>query len=214
MKRSFIWMVAIAVTAAASTLAPAQSQTGSQNQSLGDYARNIKKAKPAPDSKTTSKVYDNDNLPSNTSISIVGNSKPDASSDANKGDKPDQATNPDDSAKKDEKKDENPLKPGQSADERQQALNEWKDKLAAQKDKISLLSRELDVLQREHNIKAAEFYADTARRTQNPNGFIDDDNKYKKEIADKQKLLDDAKGKLSDMQDEARKSGAPNSITE
>ena len=211
MKRSFLWMVLIV---AASTLTLAQSQTGSQNQSLGDYARTLKKAKPAPDSTTASKVYDNDNLPSNTNISVVGNSKPDVSSDANKGDNPDQAKNPDDSAKKDEKKDENPLKPGQSADERQQALNAWKEKLAAQKDKISLLSRELDVLQREHQIKSAEFYADTARRTQNPNGFVDDDNKYKKEIADKQKQLDDARSKLSAMQDEARKSGAPNSITE
>jgi hypothetical protein len=213
MKRSYIWMMLVAAVAmAASTLAAAQTPT--QTQSLGDYARAMKKAKSAPDAKTAAKVYDNDNLPATTAISVVGDSKSDASSDDKKSDEKDAATDPDGSTKKDEKKPANPLKPGQSAEERQKALKEWQDKMSAQKDKIGLLSRELEVLQREQQIKAAEFYANTARRTQNPNGFVDDDAKYKKQITDKQKQLDDATNKLSDMQDEARKSGAPNSITQ
>jgi hypothetical protein len=211
MKRSYISMVlGTAVAVAASTLVAAQSQT--QAQSLGDYARAMKKSKNAPEAKTAAKVYDNDNLPTATTISVVG----DSASAVSSADKPseDQGTDPDGSGKKDGKKPENPLKPGQSAEERQQALNEWKDRMSAQKDKISLLSRELEVLEREQQIKAAEFYANTARRTQNPNGFADDDAKYKKQIADKQKQVDDAKSKLTGMQEEARKSGAPNSITE
>lgn len=189
----------------------------SQTQPLGDYARAVKKTKNPPAANTAPKVYDNDNMPTRTSISIVGDTRSDeASSDQKKDDQQDQDKAKDATAKQDDQpKGKKPeLKAGQSAEERQKALDAVKGKLAEQKDKINLLSRELDVLQREHQIKAAEFYANTARRTQNPNGFQDDDAKYKEQIADKQKLLDDAKAKLSGMEDEAQKAGAPNSITE
>ena len=217
MKRWFsLFTAAVVITFTASNFSVAQSQT-QQSQSLGDIARAAKKTKSAP---VGSKVYDNDNIPKTTSISVVGDEKSDAASDGKKTDSQDQeqTKNPDGTAKKDEqtgdKKPEIELKAGQSAGDRQKALDQWKDKLAGQKDKISLLSRELDVLQREHQLKAAEFYSDTARRTQNPNGFSEADAKYKQQIADKQKQLDEAKGKLNDMEDQARKAGAPNSITE
>jgi len=189
-----------------------------QQQPLGDYARAVKRTK-APAAKTAAKVYDNDNLPPAASINVAGNdAKP--ASDQKDDAKQDQDTpkNPEETAKQEapagEKKPEAQLKAGQSAEDRQKALDAVKEKLAGQKDKISLLSRELDVLQREHQLKAAEFYANTARRTQNPNGFQSEDAKYKEQIADKQKQLDEAKGKLSGMEDEAHKAGAPNSITQ
>jgi hypothetical protein len=190
---------------------------------LGDYARAVKRTK-APAAKTAAKVYDNDNLPPAASINVVGdNAKPASDQDSKAADQDanqdqDKPKNPVDTAKQEaptgEKKPEAQLKAGQSAEERQKALDAVKEKLAGQKDKISLLSRELDVLQREHQLKAAEFYANTPRRTQNPNGFKDEDAKYKQQIADKQKQLDEAKGKLSGMEDEAHKAGAPNSITQ
>src|SRR5689334_14924595 len=52
----------------------------SQNQSLGDYARGVKKTTPATKAKRTPRVYDNDNLPTQTTLSIVGNES--AESDA------------------------------------------------------------------------------------------------------------------------------------
>jgi hypothetical protein len=216
MKRLFsLFTAAVVITLTAGNFCAAQSQA-QQSQSLGDIARAAKKTKNAP---AASKVYDNDNIPKTTSISVVGDEKSDTASDEKKADQnQDPTKNPDGTAKKDEqtgdKKPDVQLKAGQSAEERQKGLDQWKDKLAGQKDKISLLSRELDVLQREHQLKAAEFYSDTGRRTQNPNGFSEEDAKYKQQIADKQKQVDDAKGKLSDMEDKARKAGAPNSITE
>jgi len=222
MKRSLsLWVGVIVLIAAASNMASGQAQ----QQPLGDYARAVKRTK-APAAKTAAKVYDNDNLPPAASISVVGdNSKPadqDAKPASDQKDDarpdPDTPKNPDDTAKQEapaaEKKPEAQLKAGQSTEDRQKALDAVKEKLAGQKDKISLLSRELDVLQREHQLKAAEFYANTARRTQNPNGFQSEDAKYKQQIADKQKQLDEAKGKLSGMEDEAHKAGAPNSITQ
>jgi hypothetical protein len=162
-------------------------------------------------------VYDNDNLPANTSISVVGNASESAADQKKDGDV-EQDKNSDGTARQDgasgEKKADPQLKSGQSAEDRQKALDFWKGKLDGQKDKVSLLSREVDVLQRERQMKYAQFYTDGARRAQDPNGFSTEDAKYKQEIADKQKQLDDAKSKLNDMQDEARKSGAPNAVTE
>jgi hypothetical protein len=231
MKRMFLLLATLIITSmVVITVAGAQSQ----NQALGDYARAVKKTKNPPATSSTAKtVYDNDNMPKTTSISVVGDASQSSSDDnkeakiaddQDKGNNPDdqdKTKNPDEAAKQDDKsadksakKDDPKLKAGQSAEERQKALDAWKDKLSGQQDKISLLSRELDVLQREHQLKAAEFYADTARRTQNPNGFAEEDAKSKQQIADKQKQLDDAKSKLTSLQDEARKAGAPNSITQ
>ena len=38
--------------------------------------------------------------------------------------------------------------------------------------------------------------------------------KYQQQMADKQKSLDEAKTKLNNVQDEAHKAGAPNSVSE
>jgi chromosome segregation ATPase len=188
---------------------------------LGDYARAVKRTK-SPE-KNSGKVYDNDNLPNSSSLSVVGQTPAadaeqdkdkDPGSQAKEGDKTADGKTADEKSETDKKGDKAQLKAGQAAEERQKALAAWKAKLDEQKSQVSLLTRELDVLQREHDIKATEFNGDTARRVQNPSGFAAEDAKYKKQIAEKQKAVDAAKGKLSEMQEEARKSGAPNSVAE
>ncbi|PYV81053.1 MAG: hypothetical protein DMG93_16775 [Acidobacteria bacterium] len=194
----------------------------SQNQSLGEYARAIKKTKPAQPSPAKPKVYDNENMPTSGTLSVVGNASPDSTSpdtkDETKTDANAKSADPSKAEPKtngaDEKKQEAQIKPGQSMEDRKQALDAWQKKLDGQKDKVSLASRELDVLQREYQLKVSEFYSDATHRVQNPNALFDDDSKYKQQIADKQKTLDDAKSQLSDMQDEARRAGAPSSVTE
>jgi hypothetical protein len=193
----------------------AAAQT-SQSPSLGDYARAIKKNKPESQ-KATGKVYDNDNLPRNTSVSIVGR-QPETTSDDDKQGK-DQNLDPsaksDEKDKAKEKSEESPqIKPGQAPEERQAAVDSWKQKLSDQKTKVDLLSRELDVLNREYQIKVSEFYSNTAMRAQNPSAIMADDAKYKQQIADRQKSLDEAKSKFEDLQEQARKSGVPSSQVE
>ena len=209
MKRStYAYVALIAMALAAASTASAQSQS----QPLGDYARAAKKAKSSSAAKPAAKVYDNDNLPQNTAISVVGNASSTPAGDQNAVDSKDPDGTPKQDAAPADKKTEPELKPGQSAEERQNALDAWKDKLAGEQEKIGKLSHELEIAQREYQIKAAEFYANTAERVQNPNAFREQDEKYKQEIADKQKQLDDEKGKFSGMQDDARKAGAPSSV--
>ena len=187
----------------------------SPSQSLGDYARAVRKTKNAPASDQK-KVYDNDNLPANSSISVVGNtpSSPQGSSGDQSTDAGASADQSGSSAdKKDDKKDPE-LKAGQSQDDRKKAVDSWKEKLAGQNEKVSALAHEVELLEREYTVKSAEFYSNPANMAQHPKGFVKDDADFKQKIADKQKELDAAKAKLSEMQDEARKAGAPAATTE
>ena len=207
MKRSFILLVAAVITGAVSTPIMAQSQP--QTQSLGDYARAVKKTKPAAQSAV--KTYDNDTLPGSSTLSVVGNpSQPKAEVDK------DAASQADGAAKSDApKKAENSgVKAGQAAEDRKKAIDAWKEKLGAQQAKIDLLARELDVMQRESQIRAAAFYADAGNRLRNSADWDIQERKYKEQIADKRKAIDEAKTQLSDLQEQARKSGAPSSATQ
>ncbi len=221
MKRAlwFGFVACMAVTAVAAAGAQDKSQ------SLGEYARSIRKSKSTPPGTSKPAVFDNDNLPVTSSISVVGAAP--ATVDASKGDQAKDSTKPDsadaakvgDAAKdkttsEDKEKKDPQIKVGQSTEERQKAVDAWAEKLKGQKDKVDLLTREVDVLQREYNVKASEFYANTALRAQNPAAFAATDAKYKQQIADKQQALDAAKAKLSDMQEQARTAGAPSSVTE
>jgi hypothetical protein len=210
MKRFFSLLVVVIITGAVSTPIMAQSQA--QTQSLGDYARAVKKTKPA--GQSAAKTYDNDTLPGSSSLSVVG--KPSQPAEADKDKDKGAASQAGSGEKSDaQKKAENSgAKPGQAADDRKKALDAWKDKLGAQQAKIDLLSRELDVMQRESQIRAAAFYADAGNRLRNSADWDTQDRKYKEQIADKRKAIDEAKTQLSDLQEQARKSGMPNSATE
>lgn len=211
MKR-LLFLVMLMGIAIAAVGAAAQAQ----NSSLGDYARAVKKTK--PESRKASKTYDNDNLPNKSKLSVVGAAPTEAAADKDNKDQDKDSTatkdpdHKDDSSKAAENSSE--VKAGQSSEDRKKAIDDWKQKIDDQKGKVDLLSRELDVLQRERQVKQADFNSSTARTIQNPRGFDEEDAKYKQQIADKQKILDDAKGKLNELQEQARKDGVPSSAAE
>jgi hypothetical protein len=177
-----------------------------QNQSddLGKVARQNRKEKQAP-----SKVYDNDNLPAQEHISVVG--KPSSTSDSRLS--PDSKASSDDSgsnqAADDGGKAKLTVNPDDSPEERQKVYDEWHKKIADQKDTVNLLQRELDVLQREYRLRAAAMYADVGNRLRNAGTWDKEDRDYKDKIAAKQRELDGAKQQLADFQDDARKAGVP-----
>jgi hypothetical protein len=155
---------------------------------LGDYARKVRKD---PAAKAKPKVFDNDNLPTEDKLSVIGQPAATAS-----------ATPPDDKDKDAAKGDDDQAKKVAS-------WKDWQNKIATQKSTIDLAGRELDVLQREYQLRAAAFYADAGNRIRNAAQWDKQDSEYKEKIADKQKALDDAKQKLDDMKEEARKAGVP-----
>lgn len=203
MKRiAYIGFVFALVTVVADYQAVAQTTTPSQDQSsLGTYARSIRKDTPAT-TKPKPKVFDNDNLPTEDKLSVVGDpvaanaadNTPAGSKDAS-GNKP--ATPADDEQAK-----------------KQAAWKAWQDKLTTQKNSIDLASRELDVLQKEYQLRAAAMYADVGNRMRNAAQWDKEDADYKQKIADKQKAVEDAKQQLDTMQEEARKDGVPAAMRE
>jgi hypothetical protein len=158
--------------------------------SLGDIARRARMQKA---STAGVRVYDNDNLPRQGDLGtavVTGASTP--------------ATADSKSAAADAK----------AADDSQPAAKaasagEWAAKIADQKKQIAQLERELNVLVRESQIRATVYYADAGTQLRNQQKFSDDTRKSNEDIAAKTKELADAKQKLDDTQEQARKAGVP-----
>lgn len=205
------------IPAAAQNQGQSNTESASGGQSLGQYARQVRKN---PDAASKPKVFDNDNLPKNDKLSIVGNAAPPApAAEA----KPAEATKAEGAQPAENKPPTGAAtgtkaattEPAKKAPEdqasKENALKQWDDRINAQKQQIDLLSRELDVLQREYQLRAAAMYADAGNRLRNQTDWDKQDAQYKQQIADKQKTLDDAKEKLTDLQEQARKAGMPES---
>jgi hypothetical protein len=215
----FLGLTGFSANAQSQAPAPAAADDASAGSSLGAYARQVRKD---PGTTAKPKVFDNDNLPREDKLSVVGTpSSGDNSADAKPAES-DNTTATAAPAAGTEEKATGEVKPPTATvktaedDEaaKQAAWKQWGDKIAGQKDQIDLLTRELDVLQREYQIRAAAMYSDVGNRLRNSGDWDKQDADYKQKIADKQKALDDAKQKLEDIQEEARKAGTPSSIRE
>jgi hypothetical protein len=180
MKRTtYIWLAGATLTLA--------SLCSAQSGSLGDYARAARKE----NKPTATKTFDNDNLPKDSHLSVVGNGGETTTAEASNDAGPTQAS-------------EAPVK-DPNADKA--AVAGLKTKIDELKNKIDLASRELDVSQREYRMRAASFYADAGDRLRNSAAWDKEDADYKKKIADQQKAVDDSKKQLEDIQEELRKAG-------
>ncbi|MGO9403757.1 MAG: hypothetical protein ACLPVW_09850 [Terriglobales bacterium] len=160
--------------------------SGAAAQSLGDYARAVRKNKPEPSS--TTRYFDNDNLPTTDKLSVVG---PAPAADSNAAGAGAAGADADKAA----------------AAERQKTADDLKKKLDEQQQKIESLNHDLDLDQREYRLRAAEIYSDAGNRLRNSAQWDKDDAQYKTDIDSKQKALDAAKQDLDQIQEEARKAG-------
>jgi len=155
--------------------------SGAAAQSLGDYARAARKNK--PETTPTSRHYDNDNLPTDQTLSVVGPPAGDASStQAAKT----AAVNP--------------------AAEHRKTAEAWKEKLDKQKEKVASLSHEVDLDQRELRVRAAAMYTDPSISVRNVQ-FNKDEAQYKSDLDAKQKALDAARQEMDELQEQAHKAG-------
>jgi hypothetical protein len=162
------------------------SISGAAAQSLGDYARTVRKNKPEP--SPTTRHFDNDNLPTSENVSVVGPQPTgDASAQATKAAAVDAAA--------------------AAAADRKSAADEWKKKLDNQKEKIDALNHELDLQQREYRLRASAYYGDVGTRLRDAAQFDKDDAQYKSDVEQKQKAIAAARQELDEMQEQAHKAG-------
>jgi len=178
-------------------VAGAQQQDQQPPQkSLGEIARE-NRANKKPGAPV--RVIDNDAFPS------VGATMPatpaDTTSDAKSAD-----------GKKDGGKGADAKDPGKVTPSEQEKWNAWRAKLEVQKHDVALLQRELDVTDREARVRAATFYADAGAQLRDPGKYAEETRKQQEEIQAKTLLLNAAKQRLADLQEQARKDGVPFSI--
>lgn len=177
----------------------AQSQYLPTRESSG----NLGKGKPN-DSKAASRIYDNDNLPSAATLSVVGSTeKTGKDSDDVENRKAQgstsQGSDTGNSSNRQNKK-AGEIKPGQSPSERQQAYADWGKRLRDERENVNQLAWELDDLRHNPPMSVAVFH------------LWPDDQLYLESIAEKQKALDWARAALGDLEDRARRAGVPSSF--
>jgi hypothetical protein len=178
--------------------------TAAQSDSLGDYARAARKEK-HPAAKL---VYTNDNLPTSTTISVVGPS----SATEEKPAEVNPAAKPSEDKAKPAPKEATVSKAAEAPAPQGEQTSQ--DPMAAQKKTVADLAHELDLLQREFKLQVANYYADAGNELRDQKNWLDQEAKFKSDIADKQKQLDDAKAQLQEMEEAARKTAVPNSLIE
>ena len=158
-------------------------------QSLGDVARANRAKK---HSSSSAVKLDDDTMPrSSTPSSVAEPAKTDDKS----------ADAKDDEGKAAPKKD--------TPDAGKQKNEELKKQIDAQKKEIATLQRELDIAQRESRLRAASYYGDAGTMLRDQGKYAEDTRKEQDEINTKKQALDAAQQKLSDLQEQARKSGLP-----
>jgi hypothetical protein len=162
--------------------------SGAFAQSLGDYARTVRKKKPET---STARHFDNDNLPTGGTLSVVG---PPATDTSARDAKPAAAA-----------------VPSPAAEARQKTADEWNQKLEAQKAKIDSLNHELDLNRRELQVRAAQVNADPTLRLRDGGQWDKKQAQFNEDVAEKQKSIDDARHQLEEMQEQAHKAGVPQS---
>jgi hypothetical protein len=197
MKHTKLMAVVTLLTLAAG-VASAQS---SSTPSLGDAARAARKNK--ADASPATRHYDNDNLPVNDTLSVVG-PEPVAAKDPAVLAKDKGAASATD---KDKDKDKKPADPTVAAAERQKSADEMKKKLAEQQQKIDALNHEISLDQREDRLRAAAFYSDAGTQLRNSAEWQKEQTQSKNDADAKQKALDAAKQQYDEMQEQARKAG-------
>jgi len=173
----------------AACLLMAVGLAGLQAQSLGDAARRIRAQKNAAPKAKADRVYSNENLPRNTSISVIGGSAP--SAPAAKGAEGAAGTPAAGAA-------------AAGADEEKS----WKAKFAKLRADQAAEERRLDTLQRELNLAQIQAYSDPNQA--NREAFSRNEvNKRTAEIDQQKQVVEAAKKAVADLEEELRKKGLP-----
>lgn len=166
-------------------------------QSLGEKARELRAEKPAT---PQSKVYTNENVPTSGGITVVGAPAPAASTTSTTSSKAAGAASPSTAAP--------------ATEDKSKVADKIKEDVQAQKAEISRLERELDIATREWKLQQAAFYADAGNQLRDPAAWAERERKYNDETKQKQQAIADAKQKLDDLQEQARKAGLSSSAVE
>jgi predicted RNase H-like nuclease (RuvC/YqgF family) len=170
-----------------------------QSDSLADAARKHKQQQSGK--PVAAKVYTNDNLPATETISTVGTPASDAAAAApTDGQATADGSTP---ATKDG------AKPADDTKTRQKTWEDWRDKIQKQKASVEQMQKENDEIDRQYKLTTGNYYNSAQQRLYDGAAMAKEDAAYKQQLEQKKKAIDDAKQKIDDLQEEARRAGVP-----
>jgi predicted RNase H-like nuclease (RuvC/YqgF family) len=170
-----------------------------QSDSLADAARKHKQQQAGK--PVAAKVYTNDNLPATETISTVGAPASDAA-----------ATSPTDgqtTADGSTPATKDGAKPADDTKTRQKTWEDWRDKIQKQKASVEQMQRENEEIDRQYKLTSGNYYNSAQQRLYDGAAMVKEDAAYKQQLEQKKKAIDDAKQKIDDLQEEARRAGVP-----
>ena len=190
-------------------------------QSLADQAKAVRQQP----KKSATKVYTEDDLPSVPESKMAEEShaaeatatnaeaaKEAPSADTASGD----ADKKDDAASDANKEDEAAAKEKEEAAKvaAEAQANDLKAKVSDKQEEVKSLEKELDLMQRENKLRQASYYGDAGNQLRDQKKWADEQRQYQTDLEAKQKALAEAKEKLDDTREQARKSGISESKLE
>lgn len=168
-----------------------------QSDSLADAARKHKQQQAGK--PVAAKVYTNDNLPSTETISTVGAPVSDSAS----------ATPTDGQATADASAPKDGVKPADDTKSRQKTWEDWRDKIQKQKAAVEQLQKENEEIERQYKLTTGNYNNSAQQRLYDGAAMAKEDAAYKQQMEQKTKAIEDAKQKIDDLQEEARRAGVP-----
>ena len=189
-----------------------------QSDSLADAARLHKQQQAGK--PTAAKVFTNDDLPSTETISTVGpkaeepvvhmatdggreipveSSAAPANAGTTSGAAKDEATK---------------AKPADEAKERQKTWEDWRSKIEKQKALAEQLEKDNEEIERQFKLTTGNYYNSAQQRIYDGAAMQKEDAAYHEQMEQKKKALAEAKQKIDDLQEEARRAGVPSGYRE
>jgi hypothetical protein len=161
---------------------------GLQAQSLGEAARKIRAQKAGAPKAKADRVYNNENLPRTTTISVIGGSEPAPARTATA-----ETAAPGGAATSDASKEEEKT---------------WRARFAKLRADLANEERRMDTLQRELNLAQIQAYQDPNQA--NREAFTRNElTQRTQEIEQQRQTVEAAKKAIADLEEELRKKGLP-----
>jgi predicted RNase H-like nuclease (RuvC/YqgF family) len=171
-----------------------------QSDSLAEAARKHRQQQSGK--PVAAKVYTNDNLPATETISTVGAPTSDAAATAPTDGQAASADGSTPAAK-------DGAKPADDSKSRQKTWEDWREKIQKQKAAVEQMQKENEEIERQYKLTTGNYYSSAQQRLYDGAAMAKEDAAYKQQMEQKKKAIEDAKQKIEDLQEEARRAGVP-----
>lgn len=172
-----------------------------QSDSLAEAARKHKQQQAGK--PVAAKVYTNDNLPATETISTVGAPATDAAATAPTDGQAVSADGSTPAAK------DGVAKPADDSKSRQKTWEDWREKIEKQKAAVEQMQKENEDIDRQYKLTSGNYYSSAQQRLFDGAAMAKEDAAYKQQMEQKKKAIEDAKQKIEDLQEGARRAGVP-----